>query len=64
MPHQFVNAAVGRLTDILNLSDIANRGTTFHIQQIDIKASKITVQANAYIEQFPSNGSNLIFSRI
>lgn len=54
-PSEFVNATLTQISDILSLTDLSNRGTTFHIQQLDIEANKITVQANAYIDQFPSN---------
>lgn len=54
LPAEFVNVAIAQLSEILSLNDIANRGTTFHIQQIDIEANKIIVQASTYIEQFPS----------
>lgn len=54
-PDEFVNAALAQVSRVLSLSDMANRGTTFEIQQLDIEAGKITVQANAYINQFPSN---------
>ena len=46
--------AIAHVAHILSLGDLANRGTRFHIQQIDIAAGKATVQATARIEQFPS----------
>ena len=54
-PSEFVNATLTQISDILSLTDLSNRGTTFHIQQLNISADKITVQANAYIDRFPSN---------
>jgi hypothetical protein len=53
-PTEFVNKAIAQVSNILSLNDLANRGTTFNIQQIDIAAGTIIVQANASIEQFPS----------
>ncbi|HEY9297792.1 MAG TPA: DUF2993 domain-containing protein [Phormidium sp.] len=53
-PTELVNQAISQMCNILNLNDIAHRGTSFIIQQIDIEAGKVTVQANANIEQFPS----------
>ena len=53
-PMELVNLAIEQANNILSLNDIAQRGTTFNIQQIDIDAGKITIQANANIEQFPS----------
>jgi Cu/Ag efflux protein CusF len=53
-PAEFVEATIALVKRILSLSEIANRGTTFYVQQIDIAAGKITVQAAAQIDQFPS----------
>ncbi|HEY9852051.1 MAG TPA: DUF2993 domain-containing protein [Leptolyngbyaceae cyanobacterium] len=52
---EFVNAILAQVSNVLSFSDIANRGTTFSIQQLNNETSQIIVQANAYIEQFPSN---------
>ncbi|MGA9382156.1 MAG: DUF2993 domain-containing protein, partial [Phormidium sp.] len=46
-PTEFVNLAIEQVSNILSLNDIAQRGTTFNIQQIDLAASKLTIQANA-----------------
>jgi hypothetical protein len=53
-PIEFVNQAIAQVSNILSLNDLANRGTTFNIQKIEITAGKITVEANANIDQFPS----------
>ncbi|GET43335.1 LmeA family phospholipid-binding protein [Microseira wollei] len=53
-PEELAPAAIAQVAHILSLGDLTNRGTRFHIQQIDIEAGKATVQANARIEQFPS----------
>ncbi|MFB2839193.1 DUF2993 domain-containing protein [Floridanema evergladense] len=53
-PTEFVNCAIAQVSNILSLNDLANRGTTFNIQKIEIGAGKVTVEANANIEQFPS----------
>ncbi len=55
IPKEYVKAILGQLSQIFNFYDIANRGTTLYLQKINIKANKIIVQANAYIEQIPSN---------
>jgi hypothetical protein len=54
-PASFVNAAIAQVSSILSLIDITNQGTTFQLQQLDIEAGKVTVQAAAHIEQFPSS---------
>jgi hypothetical protein len=54
-PIEFVNAAIAQVSDILSLTDIANQGTTFEIQQLDIEAENILVQAATHIEQFPTD---------
>ena len=46
--------AIAHVAHILSLGDLANRGTRFHIQKIDIEPGKATVKATARIEQFPS----------
>lgn len=53
-PAEFVNQAIAKVSNILSLNDLGNRGTSFNIQQIEITAGKVTVEANATIEQFPS----------
>jgi hypothetical protein len=54
-PNEFVEAAIALVNSTLNMSEIANQGTTFHVEQLDIEQGKITVQAAAHIEQFPSS---------
>ena len=54
LPEEVVTDAIAHVAHILSLGDLANRGTRFHIQQIDIEPGKATVQATARIEQFPS----------
>ncbi|HEY9690851.1 MAG TPA: DUF2993 domain-containing protein [Oculatellaceae cyanobacterium] len=54
-PTELINAVSKQVSDILSLSDIANRGTAFHFQQLDIESGKITVQAATQIEHFPRN---------
>ncbi|MFB2876496.1 DUF2993 domain-containing protein [Floridanema aerugineum] len=53
-PTEFVNQAIAQVSNILSLNDLANRGTTFNIEKIEIVAGKVTVEANANIDQFPS----------
>lgn len=54
VPSAVVAAVVNQLSDLLSLRDLSNRGTVLHIQQLDLEADRITVYANATIEQFPS----------
>ncbi|MFB2935220.1 DUF2993 domain-containing protein [Aerosakkonemataceae cyanobacterium BLCC-F154] len=54
VPGEFLDLAIAKVNNILSLNDIAQRGTKFDIQQIEIAAGKLTIQANANIEQFPS----------
>lgn len=51
---ELVSALSTRLSKVFGLSDFEQKGTTLQIQQIDVEADKITLQAAAYIEQFPS----------
>jgi uncharacterized protein YbjQ (UPF0145 family) len=53
-PVEFVNAVLAQVNDILSLSDIANQGTTFCFEQVDISAGQVIVRATTHIEQFPS----------
>lgn len=53
-PIEYVNQAIAQVSNILSLTDLANRGTSFNIQQIEIVPDKVTVEASANIEQFPS----------
>lgn len=49
-----VAAVMAQVGDILSLHDLANRGTTLHIQQVDMVAGSVMIRANAQIEQFPT----------
>jgi len=53
-PIEFVNQAIAKVSNILSLNDLENRGTSFNIQQIEITSGKVIIEANAKIEQFPS----------
>jgi len=53
-PVELVKAVMTQVSDILSLKDIANQGTAFNFQQIDIEAGNITVRATTHIDQFPS----------
>lgn len=52
-PSEFVQAISTQVSDILNLKDISNRGTTFNIQQLDIESGKLTLLADTRIDHFP-----------
>ncbi len=49
-----VEQAIARISTIFSLTDLANQGTIFRIQTIEIVAGQATVQAGAEIQQFPS----------
>jgi|GEM_PF-3209339 len=53
-PVAFVNAVIAAVSDILSLRDIANQGTIFNFQQLDMEAGNITVLAATHIENFPT----------
>ncbi len=43
------------MNEALSLRKFEQKGMSLQIQQIDIVAGKLTLQAAAYIEQFPSS---------
>lgn len=49
-----LSTAIALLTSVLSLQDLANQGTHFQIQTLVIEPDRLTVQAAATIEQFPS----------
>lgn len=53
-PAELVNVVLTQVSDILSLKDIANKGTTFIMQQLDIESDKLTVLAASCIEHFPT----------
>lgn len=53
-PIEFVNTVMAQLSDILSLSDIADRGTSFDFQQLNVEGDRIIVEAATHISQFPA----------
>jgi hypothetical protein len=41
--------------ELLSLQDFEHKGMLLQIQQLDVSAGKLTLQAAARIEQFPSS---------
>lgn len=54
LPPAIEAALMAQMSDIFSLRDLANRGTAFQIQQLDVSAGQVTVQAATYIERVPS----------
>ncbi len=55
IPDEYINVVLLQVSKILSFNDIANRGSTFRIQQVNNAANQIIVQANACVEHVPSN---------
>jgi hypothetical protein len=54
LPPEVTAALVAQVSEVLSLRNIELEGMTLRIQQLDVAAGKLTLQAAAYIEQFPS----------
>lgn len=54
VPEELLTAILSSIDEILSLQDFKQRGTSFQIQQIAIAAGKLTLQAAATIDQFPT----------
>jgi hypothetical protein len=52
---EFTNALLARMRELLNLQEFGRKGMLLQIQQLDVSAGKLTLQAEAHIEQFPSS---------
>ena len=48
-------ALVARLSEVLSLRNFEQKGMSLRIQQLDVAAGKLTLQAAAYIKQFSSS---------
>ncbi|MBW4637411.1 MAG: DUF2993 domain-containing protein [Gloeocapsa sp. UFS-A4-WI-NPMV-4B04] len=48
-------ALITQMSEFLSLRKFEQKGMLLRIQQIDVTVGKLTLQANAYIEQFPSS---------
>lgn len=51
----FMDALVTEVSDVLNLREFARQGMSLQIQQLQISAGKLTIQATAQIEKFPAS---------
>ena len=52
---EFTSALLARMYELLSLQDFERKGMLLQIQQLDVSAGKLTLQAAAHIEQFPSS---------
>jgi len=52
---EFTSALLARMHEFLSLQDFGRKGMLLQIQQLDVSAGKLTLQAAAHIEQFPSS---------
>ena len=55
LPPELTAALLARMSEVLNLRNFEQKGMSLRIQQLDVAAGKLTLQAAAYIEQFPSS---------
>lgn len=54
LPSELIAALVAQVSEVLNLlPNFERKGMSLQIQQLDVAASKLTLQAAMYIEQFP-----------
>ncbi|MBD2100078.1 DUF2993 domain-containing protein [Leptolyngbya sp. FACHB-261] len=54
-PPELVKALLTRISELLSLRNFARQGMSLQIQQLDVVTGSLTLQAAAYIEQFPSS---------
>ena len=47
-------ALLAKTTELLNLRNLEMEGMSLRIQQVDVEAGRMTLQGEAYIENFPS----------
>ena len=52
---EFTSALLARMHELLSLREFERKGMLLQIQQLDVSAGKLTLQASARIEQFPSS---------
>jgi DUF2993 family protein len=52
---ELTKALIEQTSEILNLSNFDLEGMTLRVQQLLIEAGKLTLQAEAYVEQIPSS---------
>lgn len=54
LPLEFIDAFAAQVGEVLNLREFSRQGMTLQIQQLQIAMGKLTLQAAARIEKFPS----------
>jgi hypothetical protein len=47
-------ALINATSEILNLSNFDLEGMTLRVKQLEVETDKLTLQAEAYVEQIPS----------
>jgi hypothetical protein len=52
---EFTSALLARMYELLSLQEFERKGMLLQIQQLDVSAGKLTLEASARIEQFPSS---------
>jgi uncharacterized protein YkuJ len=55
LPPELIAVLTAQMNEVLSLRKFEQKGMSLQIQQLDIVAGKLTLQAAAYIEQFPSS---------
>ncbi|MBE9210040.1 DUF2993 domain-containing protein [Nostoc sp. LEGE 06077] len=51
---ELTKALIDQTSNILNLSNFDLEGMSLRVQQLEVEAGKLTLQAEAYVEQIPS----------
>ena len=51
---ELTKALIDQTSEILNLSNFDLEGMTLRVKQLNVEAGKLTLQADAYVEQIPS----------
>lgn len=54
LPPELAATLLAQVSEVLSLRSFEQKGVTLRFQQLDVMAGKLTLQAAAYIEQFPS----------
>ena len=52
---ELIKALVNETSKILNLSNFDLKGMTLRVKQLDVEAGKLTLQAEAHVEQIPTS---------
>lgn len=54
LPPELTATLLAQVSEVLSLRSFEQKGITVRFQQLDVVAGKLTLQAAAYIDQFPS----------